>query len=209
MTTLFLIRHGNTFDKGDTILRVGGRTDLPLSISGQTQVAKLGQHLKDQGVQFDACYSGPLLRHRQTAEIMNREMAFTGQVKLQEQFSEVDYGIDEGKPEAEVEVRLGAAALSAWNTDSRVPDGWQIDLRALRNSWIAFAEHCQNHHADQTVALVSSGGTLRFAFDILPDPEAARAEYGGKVSTGAYCVLTDKGPNGTWQVQSWNLKAGQ
>ncbi|HAY06935.1 MAG TPA: histidine phosphatase family protein, partial [Hyphomonas sp.] len=27
MARLFVVRHGNTFDKGDTVTRVGGRTD--------------------------------------------------------------------------------------------------------------------------------------------------------------------------------------
>ncbi|MBR9836035.1 MAG: histidine phosphatase family protein, partial [Alphaproteobacteria bacterium] len=26
---VYIVRHGNTFDKGDTVTRVGARTDLP------------------------------------------------------------------------------------------------------------------------------------------------------------------------------------
>ncbi|HAO37083.1 MAG TPA: histidine phosphatase family protein, partial [Hyphomonas sp.] len=37
MARLIIVRHGNTFDKGDTVTRVGGRTDLPLSASGLAQ----------------------------------------------------------------------------------------------------------------------------------------------------------------------------
>ena len=33
-TTLIVVRHGNTFNSGDTILRVGGATDLPLTEKG-------------------------------------------------------------------------------------------------------------------------------------------------------------------------------
>ncbi|MFZ4686424.1 MAG: histidine phosphatase family protein [Hyphomonadaceae bacterium] len=36
-TRIFIVRHGNTFDKGDVVTRVGGRTDLPLSTSGSAQ----------------------------------------------------------------------------------------------------------------------------------------------------------------------------
>ncbi|MEL6754250.1 MAG: histidine phosphatase family protein, partial [Pseudomonadota bacterium] len=44
MQTLYIVRHGNTFDTGDTVLRVGGRTDLPLSTSGEMQATALGIH---------------------------------------------------------------------------------------------------------------------------------------------------------------------
>ena len=37
MSRVYIVRHGNTFDRGDVILRVGGRTDIPLSTSGIDQ----------------------------------------------------------------------------------------------------------------------------------------------------------------------------
>jgi len=41
---LFIVRHGNTFDPGDTVTRVGARTDLPLSSSGRAQADALARH---------------------------------------------------------------------------------------------------------------------------------------------------------------------
>ena len=46
MLKLFVARHSNTFDKGDEVLRVGKRTDLPLSSSGRLQAKQLGTFLK-------------------------------------------------------------------------------------------------------------------------------------------------------------------
>ena len=52
MARLFVVRHGNTFDTGDVVTRVGGRTDLPLSKSGKAQAEKLAAHFA--GTRFAA-----------------------------------------------------------------------------------------------------------------------------------------------------------
>ena len=41
MTQLLIVRHGNTFETGETPRRVGLRTDLPLSSSGRKQANAL------------------------------------------------------------------------------------------------------------------------------------------------------------------------
>lgn len=207
MTTLFLIRHGNTFDKGDTLLRVGARTDLPLSQSGISQIQHLAQHFKSQALTFDAIYSGPLLRHRQTADILVRDMATDQCVQVQSSFNEVDYGVDDGQPEVEVEQRLGKEALDAWNQHGQVPSGWNIDVALLKKAWHNFAADCRTRYPEGRVMLVTSGGTLRFAQDLLNDVAAAQARYGTKVSTAAYCVLTFPAEQQQWQIETWNHRA--
>ncbi|OZB12451.1 MAG: histidine phosphatase family protein, partial [Rhodobacterales bacterium 34-62-10] len=71
MARLFIVRHGNTFDKGDTVTRVGARTDLPLSVSGREQAQKLAAHFA--GTRFSAALCSPLSRTRQTARAILRE----------------------------------------------------------------------------------------------------------------------------------------
>ena len=44
LVDIYIVRHGNTFDKGDVVTRVGARTDLGLSSSGQTQAEALAIH---------------------------------------------------------------------------------------------------------------------------------------------------------------------
>ena len=46
---VYIVRHGNTFDKGDVVTRVGARTDLPLSSSGQTQAEQLAAYFHVAG----------------------------------------------------------------------------------------------------------------------------------------------------------------
>ena len=63
---VYIVRHGNTFDKGDVNLRVGGKTDLPLSSSGVAQATRLRKAFQD--IEFKSVYSSDLKRTKQTAE---------------------------------------------------------------------------------------------------------------------------------------------
>jgi broad specificity phosphatase PhoE len=86
---IYIVRHGNTFEKGDVVTRVGGRTDLPLSPSGRTQAEALGAHFKD--IDFVSARSGPLKRTRETAVaiLKGRE---TPELMTELFLREIDYG---------------------------------------------------------------------------------------------------------------------
>ena len=43
---LLLARHGNTFEKGDKVVWVGARTDIPLTAKGRDQAAALAAGLQ-------------------------------------------------------------------------------------------------------------------------------------------------------------------
>ena len=67
---LLLARHGNTFNKGDKVVWVGARTDLPLTAKGREQAQALGQALVPFAPQIKRVISGPLLRTREHAAIL-------------------------------------------------------------------------------------------------------------------------------------------
>lgn len=187
---VYIVRHGNTFDKGDTILRVGGRTDLPLSKSGGQQAERLSKAL--QGVDFAAVYSSDLKRTRQTAEAILKAQPY----HLAKFLTEVDYGPDEGRPESEVAARLGAQALEEWDKHAIPPDGWKIDVEGLRTAWQAFLATCDPM---SNTLVVTSNGVARFLLDVV--------EHDGdvplKLRTGSYGIidLTPKGP----VLAGWNI----
>jgi broad specificity phosphatase PhoE len=64
---LLLARHGNTFNKGDKVVWVGARTDLPLTAKGHEQALALGQALAPFAPRIKRVISGPLLRTREHA----------------------------------------------------------------------------------------------------------------------------------------------
>ena len=185
MRRLLVIRHGNTFDPGDVVRRVGRGTDLSLSSSGSAQAVALGHALSGQ-IARSVC--SPLARTRQTAA------ALGAPVSLDSRLLEIDYGPDEGLPEADVVARLGDAAIAAWDRDAVVPPGWRVDPDALRADWRDLLAE-----AEDGTAFVTSNGVARFLLDVCAHDGAQR-----KLRTGSYGVV--EGTPGAWRITAWNVR---
>lgn len=189
--TLYIVRHGNTFDKGDEILRVGGRTDLPLSQSGKEQAESLARAFEN--VPLNACFSSPLKRTIQTANAICQNHGL--EIRHAEFLREIDYGPDEGKPETEVILRLGKEVLQDWEVNSVVPNGWNIDPQYYRSHWAKFIASLEA----QTTLVVTSNGVARFLLDAL----SLRVEN-RKMKTGGASKLTQV--DGKWSLEYWGLR---
>lgn len=194
MGRIFIVRHGNTFDKGDVITRVGARTNLPLSSSGVTQAEALSEHFRSHA--FGRSYCSTLIRTKQTAKtiLKNRHQ----HPHVLPFLTEIDYGPDENKPEEEVIARLGQDAISRWDKDAIPPDGWLVDPNEIKQGWTDFfASHADY---DDDTLLVTSNGIARFALDI------ARpiGLFSRKLKTGAYGVVEFQN---SWPVTTaWNVR---
>lgn len=204
-TRLIIARHGNTFDPGDVIRRVGARTDLPLSSSGQAQAAKLGAHLRSAQLLPDTLYVSTLKRTQQTAKLAMQAANHVLMPEISERFDEIDYGPDEGQPEDAVIARLGKQALQSWDGDGVVPDGWQVDPAALGRMWHDFAASLLRDQAGITTMVVTSNGIARFAPLIAGPMTEFKARYVPKLGTAAYGVLNHDGS--AWRIENWNIKA--
>ena len=205
MTRLIIARHGNTFGPDDTPTRVGARTDLPLVESGEEQARKLGQHLNSRQWYPDTIYSSALQRTRQTAKIALDQFTFKQPIFALDIFNEVDYGPDENKPEDEVIARIGAQAIKDWDDKAIVPDGWLVDPDAIIQNWIDFARHMAEDHADETILVVTSNGTARFAPYITGDYEGFRESHKIKLKTGTFGVF-ELDDAGAWQCLEWGTR---
>ena len=188
---VYIVRHGNTFDKGDVILRVGGKTDLPLSASGLAQAADLENAFQD--IEFTTVYSSDLKRTRQTAEAI----IGTQDYRLAHFLTEVDYGPDEGKPESDVIKRVGTAALDAWDKTARPPQGWQVDVEGLRTAWMAFLAGCETR---SNTLVVTSNGVARFLLDVVTSDTAVPL----KLRTGSYGII-ELHPSGP-RLAAWDVR---
>lgn len=202
MTRLYIVRHGNTFDAGDTVRRVGARTDLHLSASGRVQAEALGQHFAAQGIVFDAVYTSPLRRTQQTAAAICKATGSLSPLTYASHLTEIDYGPDEGKPEAEVVARLGEGALARWETGNIPPDGWQVSPEALQAGWQTFMTALAEHADGGDVLAVTSNGVARFALAVI---EARKDNIAGKLRTGSYgCIAFDGGEKP--RLESWDIR---
>lgn len=79
---LYLIRHGKT--EWNELHRLQGRTDVPLSEAGREMARRA--HDACLNVHFDVCYTSPLIRARETAEILlrGRDVPITEDARLME-----------------------------------------------------------------------------------------------------------------------------
>lgn len=186
MKEVIVLRHGNTFDAGDVICRVGRGTDLPLSKSGQAQADALAKHFAERT--FDAVISSPLLRTRQTAETIARPVQFD------DRLLEIDYGPDEGQPEDDVIARIGEDALKAWDEDAVPPPDWSVDPDQIRSDWRDILSEVSG-----TTLIVTSNGIARFLLDIADHDGVDR-----KLKTGAYGRLVNDGSG--WIITKWNVR---
>jgi probable phosphoglycerate mutase len=206
MSRLIICRHGNTFDKGDVVTRVGGRTDLPLSRSGQAQALRLAADFKSDGLRFDRAYTSALRRTRETA---NAIIADTKDVQIETLsfLAELDYGPDENQPEAQVVARIGQEALTAWDEQAILPDGWQLDVEDTIQAWMDFL-HAQQG-LDGVGLVVTSNGIARFL------PEALKRSGGRmaceveslKLRTAAFADL--QADHGGWVLRRWNCRPAE
>ena len=158
---LVIVRHGNTFNKGDTILRVGARTDLPLTEEGLRQCRDIGTALKARGWLPDIVFCAPLKRTRQSAEQLLQGLGTDTPCTVADFLTELDYGEDDGMPEDAVTLRLGRSAsphaahsdeelralgkqvLKRWDDEFVLPEGWahlRVRIGKLRDAWKEFGE---------------------------------------------------------------------
>ena len=194
MGRIFIVRHGNTFDKGDVITRVGARTDPPLSSSGVTQAEALFENFKLHS--FGRSYCSTLIRTKQTAKtiLKNRDQ----RLKVLPFLTEIDYGPDENKSEEDVIARLGQDAIARWDKDAIPPNGWLVNPNETKQGWTDFfASHADY---DDDTLLVTSNGIARFALDIA----SPTGEFSRKLKTGAYGVVEFQN---SWPVTTaWNVR---
>lgn len=94
---LLLVRHGET--EWNRVSRFQGGIDVPLNDNGRAQAQQASEFLKD--VQIDFAVSSPMLRPKETAEIILKQHPNV-KLDLQDQFREIDHGLWEGKYESEI-----------------------------------------------------------------------------------------------------------
>lgn len=202
MTTILIARHGNTFDAGQTSVRIGLRTDLPLSSSGKIQAKNLGHYLKEKKINPIEAFTSELKRSKETMDIALATAGITLVPIVRQMFDEIDYGPDEGKTYDEVVARIGAKALEDWDSMAVVPNGWIADVDQIVQNWRSFASEVVQKYENQTVFVVTSNGIARFAPYLTDNFFGFSQNHNIKLSTGALSALSYHA--GSWQIDYWN-----
>lgn len=87
---LYIIRHGIT--DWNTLHKLQGRTDVPLNEEGRRMAEKAREEYRD--VHFDVCFCSPLIRARETAEILLRNRNIP--ILTDDRLTEMSFGSFEG-----------------------------------------------------------------------------------------------------------------
>lgn len=99
MLHIYLARHGQDEDNAAGILN--GRRDKPLTEIGINQAETVAHKIVEASLQFDAIYTSPLLRTRQTAEIIARSIHGPTPIPL-DGLIERDFGCMSGRPQSSI-----------------------------------------------------------------------------------------------------------
>ena len=157
---LVFVRHGAT-EPNLAGLRCGGDLDVPLTATGRQEATRAGQRLREQGVRIGVIVSSDLLRTRETAAIIAKEIDAV-EIVIEPAFAERYLGtwnllpIDETAP---------------WLARGLVPPGGESDSAFEHR--IASAVQTLLPRCAHRPLLVGSKGVARVLGELLSAPERA------------------------------------
>lgn len=154
---LYFVRHGES-EANLTQTFANWTVGHPLTETGAGQARALAERLRDEGI--TDLYSSPVLRARQTAEILSARLACPSQVT--HSLREFDVGRFEGTsdPEGWREYADVVRAWAAGDVQRRVDHGESMEDMRLR--FVPFVgELLDRGQPEDRVVLVSHGGLYR------------------------------------------------
>lgn len=95
---IYIIRHGDTDLNARGIMQ--GWLDEPLNQSGRDLAVMTGQGIR--GIRFDCCISSPLIRAKETVEIVLRESGNNIPILTDDRIKEISFGTMEGRKLSEM-----------------------------------------------------------------------------------------------------------
>lgn len=149
MTTVYLVRHGQTAWNREEVFR--GRADIPLNATGRKEAQLTGQYLR--GISMDAIYSSPLSRTLETAEAIARYQG--KEVQILEGLIDIDFGGWQGISHEVVRERY-AGLYRQWKESPhlvRFPEG--ESLEEVRKRALGVVHGVIRDHAGETLVMVS------------------------------------------------------
>jgi probable phosphoglycerate mutase len=207
---LYLLRHGNTFEAGETPVQVGSGTDIALTSKGLEQARNFATLLKRENVSPAHIYAGHLKRQTKTAEVIAQELACETRCSFgQAALNEIDYGAWEGLSVDEIAEKYpqkyrdwSEAAVWPREIFGGALEQHLSEMRSFLNYLLA------SYSSNDSVVVVSSNGILRFFRSFENDKWdgiiARREVEQCKVRTGNYCTASlFAGPE--IRVESWNI----
>tara|TARA_R110002110_G_scaffold124505_2_gene301856 strand:+ start:6948 stop:7625 length:678 start_codon:yes stop_codon:yes gene_type:complete len=210
--TLYLYRHGNTFDTGDKIVQVGLKSDLALTQRGEEQANLLGQYLQAHNITPSYIYSGSLQRQTKSLELLKTYYPDTPAQTHISALDEIDYGLWEGLSSDEIKQQWPEQDLS-WQHQTKWQDNIFIGSQQDHtDKLLTFFDTLRQNQAQANTQspqiLISSNGIIRYFLYFTEKWDQLVSDHAMlelKVKTGHFCkVILDQ--NNKIHVEAWNIK---
>lgn len=124
------LRHGESVGNAEN--RFQGQADFPLTERGRAQAGALAECWQNAGLTFHCCISSPLLRARQTAEIICQTLRIP--LETSDHWKELDNGLLAGLQDEEAEQTVPRPTFmtpyTRWGVTGE--SRWEVYLRAGR-----------------------------------------------------------------------------
>ncbi|MFT8389731.1 MAG: histidine phosphatase family protein [Sporolactobacillus sp.] len=184
MTIICLVRHGET--DWNAWGKLQGREDIPLNARGCRQADLVGRFLSKE--RFDAVYTSPLLRAKQTAEIIAAQLKVAPLIENAD-FIEKDYGKASGMTIAERDHQF---------PDHKIPGMELFDQIKKRVSH--GLETIHEAEPDGKVLLVAHGGLINVILAMLSDGRIGT----GKTKLFNTCISHIQSFDDSWKIIDYN-----
>lgn len=190
---LYFVRHG---ESDANIQHVISNRESPFGLTalGKGQAKALADNLSD--IPITAIYSSPVLRARETAEILS--FSFHVSYQITEALREYDCGVLEEKSD-----------VVSWQLHSEIAEDWTLNHNYLRKPvggenfldikkrFIPFVESVSQNHSNsqEYILFVSHGGLLQLMLpEILTNIDHNFVRSHGIGHT--HCIIVEHQPNG-------------
>ena len=151
------VRHGQILSNTKKIY--SGRSDEKLTPVGEEQVLAIGQKVSD--INFDAIITSPLVRTRQTSEIISTQLKNCCPIIPDEHFNEIKMGPWEGMSETDVE----ASYPVEWGVWNKVPAELEMNgretLEQIKDRIVKGMKNIESQCSFESVLVVSHVAILR------------------------------------------------
>lgn len=203
---LYLVRHGNTFEGGETPRYVGAGSDLSLTDFGLEQSRAVGRFLKKQVGKVDKIFFGPLKRQEESALAIAAELGVSNiDLKKWNDLTEIHYGAWEGLTTDAIKSKWPKeynswTELGSW-ANGVFKDSEEDTQERLYNCFENLMDEVQDN---DVIVAVTSNGCLRFLHAAIMGEIVLSSPGKSKVATGSLCEIAVT--EDEIAVVKWNYK---
>ncbi|MCX6756651.1 MAG: class I tRNA ligase family protein [Candidatus Nomurabacteria bacterium] len=151
--TYYVMRHGESFSNINNVIDVGSDKNNHLTEKGVNQVEGQRDFIKDLNI--DLIFSSPVLRAKETAEIVKGEK----EIIFEDRLRESSDGVYDGKDVSTLEREVGKDYL---NFDYKIEGG--ESHQEIMNRVMNLIMDCEKNYTNKNILFVTHGGPARMMF---------------------------------------------